>query len=252
MRSLAPLAIGVPTPSITANSTPEYRFCEDVLHVLHSLEDALLLAHSAAHDLRKPAGQAFKTLFAASVSQLTEPTALCRPLQTFDNDLYLPPPRPLRSAKCIRLATIIFLDVAIRELFDAPHSQMGLYARQLKKRFLGLGTRAATTTTPWGRSLEMCIAVLLQADRMALERPWRGWYFADALTLTMKLGEGSWAEVEAEMMAYLNEEAETRARENQEGPMTEAADEEVGRASTKVWDLAEVVVSFLRRWEEEG
>ena len=82
----------------------------------------------------------------------------------------------------------------------------------------------------------MVIAVLLQADRLALERPWRGWYFADGLTITMSIGENDWRKVERELRAYV---------------VVGGFGVQEGSRSSAVWDFAAMGARFLREWEQE-
>ena len=130
----------------------------------------------------------------------------------------------------------------MREFFDAPPFP-GAFARKLKARFLGPFAAAARASTAWGRSIEMLIAVLLQADRVALERPWRGWYVADVLTLTMKVGEANWEAATAALRGYLERDG------NEEGD--DAGDEvPINARSRGVWDVREELEDLLRQWKE--
>ena len=73
----------------------------------------------------------------------------------------------------------------------------------------------------------MVVHTLLAADRLALERPWRAWDFADALALTMNLKQEDWEEVELNLECYMVE----RIHES-EPPMR--------LRSAEVWDIKDV------------
>lgn len=65
VRALQPLAINVPSSPAawftSAHPKFEYLYCEDVINLLHGLEDVLLLIRSAALDLSGPVGPPFKS-----------------------------------------------------------------------------------------------------------------------------------------------------------------------------------------------
>ena len=265
---------------------------------MNMLEDVLLLARSAATDLTGPIGVPFKKLLSSSLTCLLEKpnnSVLSPPTPTSGGssnpayngtDLYasLSTPAPGFTAsqttaeerrlhlacKSLRLAALAFLDAAIREFFDSP-PQPGYYTNKLKLRFLG--SKALANDSPWGRSLEMVIAVLLQADRMALERPWRAWYMADALTLTMRIGEWTWEMVVGVLRKWVKgggldqDEEVTRGDKERgleapgKGDRVEMADrsentsgsggegEKIEKRSVGVWDLKKVAERFLREWD---
>ena len=297
VRVLEPLAINIPqTPgrslwysspgSRESGFTPfEYRYCEDALVLVNKLEDVLLLSRSAATDLSGPVGESFRKLLNTSLEQMLEkPSHLCFPTDGVSpTDIYAvyatPSPVPqnlsegerrrlLLAGLALRLTALTFLDAAIREFFDAP-SYTGYYTSQLQSRFLG--SRALANDSPWGRSLEMVIAVLLQADRMALERPWRAWYVADALTQTMRVGEWTWEEVVRALKGWIqagglasyefglgNGEGNTGFAEPKTEPFSSGssgggsikAQDEGEPRSRGVWDLRAVAGRFLREWGE--
>ena len=303
MRALQPLAINIPqrprslwSPSSTY-SPFEYRYCEEALKLLNRLEDVLLLARSAATDLTGPVGVPFKKLLSSSLTELLEKPASYPLSPPHELDLYAslansPPSQPspleeadarrlLLASKALRLAALAFLDAAIREFFDSP-PYPGSYANRLKLQFLG--SRALANDSPWGRSLEMVVAVLLQADRMALERPWRAWYVADALTLTMRIGEWTWdlvvqslkewvlqggLDADTELDGVLENLEREKAQEKERKKERERERDEAGRERTEkgeekndeedveilkrsrgVWDLKLVAMKFLEEWDE--
>ena len=81
----------------------------------------------------------------------------------------------------------------------------------------------------------MVIHVLLAADRLALERPWRAWDFADALMVAMKLKQENWYEVERDLRCDIVE------RINESEPP-------VGLRSAEVWDIKEVHEWMQEDW----
>ena len=303
VRALDPLAINIPNrprslwSSNSTYSPFEYIYCQEALTLLNRLEDVLLLARSAATDLTGGVGEPFKKLLSSSLNQLLEKpdTHLATsspPSQELDLYASLSSTSPTRptaleeadirrvhhAGKALRLAALAFLDAAIREFFDSP-PRPGAYTNRLKLRFLG--SRTLANDSPWGRSLEMLVAVLLQADRMALERPWRAWYVADALTQTMRIGEWTWDIVARALKEWvsnggldsdpeldseledLEKEAE-REKEKRNGKSNGNArdierekqkkEEEKGveyeKRSHSVWDLKLVVHKFLEEWGE--
>ena len=131
----------------------------------------------------------------------------------------------------------------------------------------------------------MVIAVLLQADRMALERPWRAWYVADALTLTMRIGEVTWDMVAGALSRWILEGgldadealiAEDRERGLDDGSEDVAGGyksgsrdgdgdggsrkdvgqegetaEKIKKRSSDVWDLRKVAQRFVQEWDRD-
>jgi len=164
-----------------------YRFCEDSIYLVHALEDFMLLSGSAATKKTDDLDPSMQILIASAAKQLLRREAL-----DASEASHL-------SRKCCRLAALIFIDLAIRELFDSP-STSGQFVHDLKSRLLG-------TMTPWSRSLEMLVMVLIKHDRMALEKAWRAWYIADVVTMTMNLGEETWKIAEKTMQEYILQEA---------------------------------------------
>ena len=262
----------------------EHIFCADALHLVHDIEDILLLIRAGAYDALIPVGAPFKTLLSTHVAQLlarssslllsartTEALPTQNPSPTSPNTPRPPPLEPAGpsrrqrlASRTLRLAALLFVDLAVCELFDAPppppnarRRTPGVHARRLKDRFLGPLASAARGATPWGRSLEMAIAVLLQADRLSLEKPWRAWYFADALTLTMALGADAWAAVARTLREYLDE----RVREvngSDTSPDVAVGGEQVEGLvkgeprSRKIWDLEKELKAFDEGWGGDG
>lgn len=227
VRNILPIAINVPRrehhppPSyiFASHRAAVYGFCEDALALIHELEDTLLLIRSASDTPLAPKStQPVRELLSSAIAQLLRDPGSTSPVTG---------PACSRTArKCLRLATLVFLDIAMHESFSTP-ARPGTFARALKTRFL-------RTPAPWGRSLEMLLSVLLQTTRMALEKPWRAWYFADVATLTMALGEPTWRAVEAALEGYLRERCAA------------------GRASVgpgAVWDLREAAERAAEEWE---
>ena len=130
------------------------------------------------------------------------------------------------ARKCLRLAALIFLDFAMRELFDSPHTS-GRFVRELKSKLLG-------TETPWGRSLEMLVMVLIKHDRMALEKAWRAWYIADVITVTMNSGQETWRAAEGKMLEYIR----CYAMEAVPGPR-----------SSMMWNMRAMAELVINEWE---
>ncbi|MCJ1387697.1 hypothetical protein MMC18_000540 [Xylographa bjoerkii] len=221
VRSLSPLAINVPRShpgwspiDLSTNDRRDvYWFCEDSIYLIHELEDFMLLVGSAAGDKTENLELSIQDLIKSAASQL-----VCR--QDLGN-----PDAPRRPRKCIRLAALIFVDLAIRELFDSPATS-GQFVCELKARFFD-------SSTTWGRSLEMLAMVLIKHSRLALEKGWRAWYIADVVTMTMNFGEESWAIAEHNMREYL---------------WNHATKVVLGRRSSQIWDLQSTLESFLSAW----
>ena len=221
VRSLAPLAINVPRSHSGWNpidlSTNDrkgiYWYCEDSMYLIHELEDFMLLVGSVACDRTENLEFSIQDLIMSAASQL-----LC------SHDLGNPD-APRRPRRCIRLAALIFMNLAIRELFDSPATS-GRFVGELKARFFD-------NTTAWGRSLEMLTMVLVKHSRMALEKGWRAWYIADAVTTTMNFGDDDWATAESNMLAYL---------------WNHAIKAVPGPRSSRIWDLQTIYEGFLNAW----
>jgi hypothetical protein len=222
VRDLQPLAINIP-PSVTGWNPLDYsvedrinvyRFCEDSIYLVHALEDFMLLIGSAAKARTEELDSTLGKLIASAAKQL-----LFRHSLGFADPLHL-------SRKCCRLAALIFIDLAIRELFDSPLDS-GHFVRELKMRLLD------TNMTPWARSLEMLVMVLIKHDRIALEKAWRAWYVADVVTMTMNLGEETWMMAERKMLAYIQQEA-IRAVP--------------GSRSSLIWDMRAIAEGFIDEW----
>ena len=130
----------------------------------------MLLIGSAAHEKTENLNPALRVLILSAAKQLLLDR---QALGSSSGAQFL-------ARKCLRLAALIFLDFAMRELFDSPHAS-GRFVRELKSKLLVAGT-------PCGRSLEMLVMVLIKHDRMALEKARRAWYIADAITVTMNSG----------------------------------------------------------------
>ncbi|MCJ1474952.1 hypothetical protein MMC13_003612 [Lambiella insularis] len=231
VRSLEPLAINIPpkdsdwcSVDLSANDRREvYMFCEDSIYLIHELEDFMLLVGSAARttteelESKNTSNSRSKTkvqnLIQRSATQL-----LCRP--ELGNPCASRLPR-----KCCRLAALIFVDLAIKELFDSPHTS-GQFVHVLKSRLLGI-------MTPWGSSLEMLVMVLIKHDRMALEQAWRAWYIADVVTMTMNFAEESWSIAEQKMLEFIWQDALSATP---------------GLRSSLVWDMQTMVEVFINEW----
>jgi len=96
----------------------------------------------------------------------------------------------------------------------------------------------------------MIVAVLLQADRLALERPFRAWYVSDVVTLTMKLGELEWRAVEGGLWSdvgrCVDERSDVGASANSSGTDGGATDD-VG-SDGRVFDLVDMAGRFMEEW----
>ncbi|MCJ1419165.1 hypothetical protein MMC32_005518 [Xylographa parallela] len=221
VRSLAPLAINVPrshsgwTPvDLSTNDRKGvYWFCEDSMYLIHELEDFMLLVGSAACDRTENLELSIKDLIMSAATQL-----LCS--QELGN-----PDAPRRSRRCVRLAALVFMNLAIRELFDSPDTS-GRFVCELKARFFD-------STTVWGRSLEMLTMVLIKHSRVALEKGWRAWYIADVVTTTMNFGDDAWAIAEHNMLEYL---------------WNHALKAVPSPRSSRIWELQTIYESFLSAW----
>lgn len=295
VRELEPVAINIPHQAgkstwNTSNQsyTPSsYKYCEDALTLMNRIEDVLLLCRSAASDLSGPVGEPFHKLLTKSIEQmLARPEFLIDEGEKKSGDIYaaydtrqsstskVPESQRhglIKSSLALRLASLTFLDVAIREFFDSP-PYPGFYTAQLTHQFLG--SKAMANDTAWGRSLEMLIAVLMQADRMALERPWRAWYAADALTLTMRIGEWTWEAVGKSLRQWIEdgglESAQPRIIEEEEAgsspPIRKTSTTTTTNTSSvassknerssdsrprskEFWNLKIVAGRFLEQWE---
>ena len=228
LRDLAPLAINMPYSSISATQTPhtqETAFCEDTLQLLHGLEDVLLLLKAVSASDGRALLRA-RDLVSAAVLQCLSP-AKVQPGAFVAH----------RSRSVTRLAALVMLDAAVQHFFDGDAPESGF--RRIKARLLGDVAGDKASMAAWGRSLEMVVHVLLAADRFALERPWRAWYFADALTIAMKIGECQWDAVESVLRDYLAERCEE-------------ADSLVGARSSKVWNVADLSGLVFALWDGEG
>ena len=246
LRNLSPIAINIPRDVLPFDPIEfaaeerkvVYRFCEDCIYLVHELEDFMMLAGSAARSLQAGAQdkesaeetETTRQLISAAATQL-----LCR------QDLGNAAGSPL-SRKCCRLAVLVFMDLAVRELFDTP-GRCGQFIHVLKSRLLG-------PMTPWGRSLEMLLHVLVKHERLALEKAWRAWYVADMITMTMSLSEETWIIAEARMMAYVREEAATAglALSSSMPLSSSSSPPPAGRRSASVWSLRDTLDAFLGAW----
>ena len=253
VRSMEPLAIDIPrrTPYPSPNTIPNTtifeasihsNYCSDALQLLHDLEDVLLLARSAATDITGPLGPPVRVLLSAAVAQLLTipgPSLSSSSSPILQSQGSTKRSKMATASRCLRLAALAFLDTAMREFFDSPNKP-GDFIAKLQSRFLGEATahHMLAPSTPLGKSIEMMLAVLLQADRMALERPYRGWYFADALTLTMGLSEETWAMAAVGLMRYLANEG--------------GQEIVVGSRSATVWDLEAALREFSKEWDGTG
>ena len=288
VRNLPPIFIPIPSPYSPSAPDPtlqvfEHVYCEDAIHLVHGIEDTLLLIRAGALDALTPVGAPYHALLSAHVAQLLSPSAshlLAAHISDPASNAHptpattpitpvtpgLPPTTTRRqrlAARTLRLAALVLIDLIVREFFDDAHAltdgrrrPLGHQTRRiLKERFLGDFSPAGPSTL-WGRSLEMTVAVLLQADRLALEKPWRGWYFADALTLTMALGEEAWASVGKALRGFLMESVDQQKHEE---AMSLAGEMSVGGErvealvkgqprSRKVWDLEKELGRTLEAW----
>lgn len=190
-----------------------YRFCEDSIYLVHALEDFMLLIGSAATKKPHELDSSTQILIASAAKQLLRRESL--DASEVSN----------LSRKCCRLSALIFIDLAIRELFDSP-STSGQFVHDLKSRLLG-------TMTPWSRSLEMLVMVLIKHDRMALEKAWRAWYIADVVTMTMNLGEETWKIAEKKMQEYI---------------VQEAIKADTGPRTSLVWNMRVMADAFMVEW----
>ena len=292
VRNLPPLYIPIPSPYSPSAPNPslqvfEHVYCEDAIHLVHGIEDVLLLMRAGALDVLTPVGAPYKALLSAHVGQLLSPSAShllaahiadsvtnAHPTPaatpTTPHTPGLPPNTTRRqrlAARTLRLAALVFVDLTVREFFEEAEPTangrrrpLGRQTRRiLQERFLGDFAPTGSAAL-WGRSLEMMVAVLLQSDRLALEKPWRGWYFADALTLTMALGAEAWAGVGHVLEAFLREGVERQRREEAMARDTGMmlAGERVDALvrgqprHRKVWDLEKEFGRAMEAWGAGG
>jgi hypothetical protein len=224
IRSIRPLAVNCPPRihewgseyALDKCGKKIYRYCEEFMVLIHGLEDLMLLIRSVADNARIP-DSSDQDLVACSVLQLLKPSEYDRP----DNPIFL-------AKKCVCLALLIFIDFAVQYLFDYPNQDPSILAGKLKATFL-----PGNAHTPGARSLEMLAVMMLQSNRMTMEKPWRCWYVADVGILTMRQSDSSWRRVEAELLDYIRQEkylVGMRAR------------------SSALWDMGNIATIIVEAW----
>ena len=221
---MRPLAISIPQndigqvmdPDIDKTQQESYRHCEDALVLVHGLEDLMELLGSTARNPFVRLNISLKDLLSCAVTQL---------LSKGPVDLDDPNGRSYLSRRCCRLAVLLFVDVAIKEIFDSPDPP-GRYVRKLKSDLVGI-------TTLWSRSLEILMMILLQHDRIALEKPWRWWYVADVVMMTMNIGQTTWRAIEETLLAYIGGSTFEASQTAQSG---------------SIWDMQSMTQSFVQEW----
>lgn len=194
-----------------------YRASEDILLLIHDLEELMPLIHCTESTCSSFAQEStsLRDLFSLSLSRMLQ-----RPANgTCSYTTHL-------TLKCLRLAALVFIDVAMRETFDHPKGA-GHFVREIKHHFL-------TSTRPWARSIEMLIAVLLQSDRMKLEEAWRAWYVADAATLPMGLTGLQCLAIEAALVEFLEDRVMAMKMSKER--------------SAVVFDLGGILAAVLEAW----
>ncbi|KAF7865301.1 hypothetical protein EAF04_006278 [Stromatinia cepivora] len=97
--------------------------------------------------------------------------------------------------KCFRLASLIYLQMALQEFHTTPQLH-GQYFRACKYRLLDM-------TSDWGRAIEMLARVILQGERSNVERHRRAWYVANAMIELQDIGLETWKTVEGTLFTYL-------------------------------------------------
>ncbi|KAJ8069035.1 hypothetical protein OCU04_002709 [Sclerotinia nivalis] len=97
--------------------------------------------------------------------------------------------------KCFRLASLIYLQMALQEFHTTPQLH-GKYFQALKYRLLD-------TASDWGRAIEMLARVILRGERSNVERHRRAWYVANAMIELQDIGLETWKIVEGTLFTYL-------------------------------------------------
>ncbi|CAD6444120.1 ea3d2b18-cb24-4b93-b1b5-6dacfd42c220 [Sclerotinia trifoliorum] len=97
--------------------------------------------------------------------------------------------------KCFRLASLIYLQMALQEFNTTPQLR--------EKYFQACRYRLLDTTSGWGRAIEMLARVILQGERSNVERHRRAWYVANAMIELQGIGLDTWKKVEGTLFTYL-------------------------------------------------
>jgi hypothetical protein len=244
---MAPLAVNTPPPrGERANDTREGDFCTEALRVIHQLEDVLLLIHTTAESVKKFVVDSQNEAFSASFRESRLRDAMKRATESKETleqhvraclSPELSTPRAgLEYTRRLRLAALVFIDAAIEHFFDPEGPGSGRHG--LEDTFVGSRHDKITMAT-WGRSLQMVFHVLLKADRFMLEKPWRAFYFADALVLTMRLPKTSWSAIGEKLAEHLKNRTAPGALVKRES-----------RLSHAVWDLKRNLDWVNGAWDE--
>ena len=193
LHDIQPLALKAPSGeqsvvnSSRGLSRKDYELCTDSISLVHGLEDLLLLINSIISDIKshQKAGPSRQLIESAVIQLLRteEPSHFSRYIQLIK--------------RCLRLAVVAFINVFISEAFASEPTKRESYIRDFRQSLLD-------TSTTWGRSLNMVSKVLLNFDRVALEEPYRAWYFSAAVAVIMHCNEDDWDEVETALLEYIS------------------------------------------------
>ena len=226
-------------PQVYFNPNPhetyEYRYCADGLRLINRLESVLLrLQNLGASGLESDQ---------SDIRKLVESSV--RAALDLDED----PPSLWSchiSRKVMRLAAIVQMDINAKEAFDTAANLRAValkefylpkrtFVKRLARRYLG-GKSDPEKAAAWGRTIEGVVNALLQASEPQRERPWRGFYFADALIITSKLNVTQWKDIEKVLLSYLDDWGWTDPYEC--------------KRTITYFNLQNTKAHFLRCWDE--
>lgn len=286
LRSLPPLAINIGPigvdafPPQSGYSMHQYLFCEDAIRLIHGLEDVLMLMRSLSPSIPFSPDPAFKLLLVDSLihhlrrnlfeappefsnhisrrvirmaaivlidmaaAEFFQPRALpLSPLsQSSDTN---PKPQSPPSASFPRGNLNSDQPERTPGSAQKPVDKKGLGLTRLRERFPSIEENRHT----WGRSVEMIVAVLMQAERMALERPFRAWYVADIVTLTMKLGDDGWRAVESALMNDIKTRISSERMARQNRLNVQPTGMGTGMEDLPTWEMDQAVRRFWHEWK---
>ncbi|EDO00848.1 predicted protein [Sclerotinia sclerotiorum 1980 UF-70] len=97
--------------------------------------------------------------------------------------------------KCFRLASLIYLQMALQEFNTTPQLR-GKYFQACKYRLLDM-------TSGWCRAIEMLARIIFRGERSNVERHRRAWYVANAIIELQDIGLETWKIVEGTLFTYL-------------------------------------------------